>query len=248
MFAHADTRAFAVEAPYLLARGMAQTIQAPMRDPGTGALVAPDASGCTVTIVRPNGSTLVSGAAAPVSSSIAGYTLTPAASETLGEGWEVRWSLVFDGVAFPTIRQSAYLCEYVPPNVVSPMDLYTRVPELRARIPQAQGERGDNTGWQPQIDEAYYQLLQKLVDDARKPWLIREVTGYREWLVVRALQLCVGAISAGPDTRWAKTSKDLYHEMRDAKAGLRIQYATDEATFRRGGSPVIRLAPLRRAR
>ena len=132
------TYAFARPAPYLLERGVAQTIQAPIRHGSAGSLVAPDSG--TITINRPDGTALVSGAAVTVSSSTASYDVTPSASETLGAGWDVLWTLVFDGTTYPVFRQSAYLVKYVPPNLISAQDLYTRVPELQHRVPQSQDD------------------------------------------------------------------------------------------------------------
>jgi hypothetical protein len=241
------TYSFSRPAPYLLERGALQTIEAPIRYGSAGSLVAP-ASG-TITINRPDGTALVSGAAVTVSSSTATYAVTPAASETLGAGWDVLWTLTIGGVVYPTFRQSAYLVKYVPPMVISARDLYTRIPELEHRVPQAQDDTdrgGTGTGWQPQIDEAYYELIRRLLSDGREPWKIREVTGYRDWLLTRALQLCVGTISFGPDSAWAQQSKALHFEMQRASAALRFQYDDEAAGIRRGGHPVIRLAAVGR--
>ncbi len=231
-------------APFFLERGAEQTIEFPIRHGSDGSLVAPDSG--TVTINRPNGTSLVSGAAVSVPSSTAQYTLTPAASETLGAGWDILLTPVIGGVTYPTMRQSAYLCEYVPPCVISVLDLYERIPELRARIPPSQGERGDNTGWQPQVDAAYYEFLQRMIDDGQRPWLVREVTGYRDWLLTRALQLCVRAISHGPDSSWAQESKQLHFDMQRAEGRLRFQYSDEHHDIRRAGSPVYTLAPVGR--
>lgn len=239
------TYAFGRPVPFLLERGVAQTIQAPVRHGADGSLVEPDAGG-TVTILRPDGTAFVSGATVSITSSIAGYELTPSSSETLGEGWETRWSLSFSSVAYPVFRQAAYLCDYVPPNVVSVYDLYTRIPELSARVPRRQGaaaDGGTGEGWQRQIDEAYYELIRRLLEDGQKPWLIREVTGYRDWLLTRALQLCVGAVSYGPQDDWAQHSKELHFELQRVEARLRFQYSDEDAGLRRGAPGAIRLAP-----
>lgn len=235
------TYAYGRPVPYLLERGAAQTIRAPVRYGAAGSLVAPDSG--TITIERPDASYLVEDVAVTISGSIAEYTLTPSATETLGEGWTVYWTLTIGGVVYPTYRTSAYLCKYVPPNVISAADLYSRRPELEARVPQKQGPRGDNVGWQPQIDEAYFELLQRLLDDGRRPWLIREVQGYRSWLLTRSLQLCVQAIPGGLDSSWAQASKDLAFELRAAEGRLRFNYDEDAPTKRRAGSPAIRLSP-----
>jgi hypothetical protein len=76
-------------AALLIVRAVAQTLSAPVRHGASGALQAP-VSG-TVTILRPDLTALVSGAVVTVTSSTATYSVTPAASETLGEGWTVQW-------------------------------------------------------------------------------------------------------------------------------------------------------------
>jgi hypothetical protein len=241
------TYAFSRPAPYLLERGATQTLTAPIRHGSGGGLIAPDSG--TVTITRPDGTNLVEDQPLTVSSSTAQYTVAPAVSETLGAGWSVLWTLTFAGVVYPVYRQSAYLVKYVPPNVISERDLYARVPELEHRVPQAQGSTdrgGSGEGWQPQIDEAYFELLRRLIDDGQKPWLVREVTGYRDWLLNRALQLCVGTISFGPDSTWAEQSKRLHFEGKTVAARMRFQLDDEDSATRRGASPVLRVAAVGR--
>ena len=241
----ASTVAFARPVPYLLVRGLGQRLAAPLRYGSGGALVAPTSG--TVTIRRPGGTDLVTAAAVTIGSSIAYYDLAaPAATESIGSGWDVLWDFSIGGNTYPTFRITAYLCEFVPPNVISEADLYVRIPELRQRVPQAQGDRGDKTGWQPQIDEAYYELIRRLLDDGHQPWMIREVHGYREWLQIRALQLCVQTVSYGPETSWSDHARNLYHEMKRAEARFRIQYADDGSGTRRARGPIINLAAVGR--
>ena len=134
-------------------------------------------------------------------------------------------------------------------NVVSEHELYARVPELQHRVPQSQGPTdrgGSGEGWQPQIDEAYFELIQKMLDDGKKPWLVREVTGYRKWLLTRALQLCVGTISFGPDSTWSEQSKRLYFEMNKVQSDMRFQLENDDGGTRRGAVPALRIAAVGR--
>lgn len=231
--------------PLLLVRGSAQTIQAPVRRGSTGDLVAPTSA--TVTILRPDGSTLVSGASAPISSSVAGYTLTPGASEALGAGWTVSWSLTMtDGDMVPW-REDAYLCEYVPPCSISAVDLYTTVPELRYRVPESQGASGTDEGWQPQIDAAYEDLLRKLIDNGHRPWQIRTVAGYHPWLLSRALQRCLEAVPATPGDTWETERRSAHFRQSAADGNLRIQYADELSSTHRGAGPIIRLCSSERA-
>jgi len=227
------------QAPLLLSRAVEQTIQAPVRYGSTGALQAP-VSG-TITVRRPDLTALVSGAAVTVSSSAAQYTLTPAASEALGAGWTVEWSLTMTDGLFQW-REEAFLCEWVPPNAISAADLYRVKPELRYRIPEAQGPSGTDEGWQPQIDAAYFELIQRLIDHGRRPWLIRSVAGYRLWLLCRAVQIAIEAIPSVVGDDWDGAKKTAHFAMIRAAADLQIQYSEDDPNVRTGGSGVFRMA------
>jgi len=210
-------------------------------------LVAP-ASG-TITVTRPDGTSLVSAAAVAVTASVAEYALTaPAATEPLGEGWTVTWTLTFSAVVYPAYRFEAFMCEYVPHNPIAPTDLYRYEPELARRVPQGQdtSPRGDGTGWQPQVDDAYYALIQHLIDTGSRLWLIRGMTGAREWIRTEALMRCCRALATDQDGIWMAKATDYRYEHRAADAALVVQYSTDDPSIRRGVSPVIRLAPVGR--
>lgn len=244
MTIRAASYALTRQVPYLLERGALQTLEAPIRHGKDGSLQAPDAGG-TITILKPNAEELVSAQTITVSGGQATYALTPATTLALGAGYEVRWSLSFGGVAYPAFRLAAYLCEYVPHCPISVLDLFggEGIPELKYRVPQAQGSNGDDVGWQPQVDAAYFAFLRMLFDNGQKPWLLREATGYRQWVLTRALTLCVQGIQHGADSDWAQHAKAQAFAMKRAQAGLRLQYSDDDASYRRGGSPLIRLSP-----
>lgn len=233
--------ALARSVPYFVQRGALQTLTAPVRYGATGALVSPDSG--TVTITGPSG-TIVSAAAVTVSDSQATYDWTPAATASLGSDYEVIWTLVFSTVTYPPFRATAYMTDYMLTPAITVLDLYTAMPELRYRIPQAQTtDRGDSTGWQPQIDAAYYELLRKLLADGRSPWLIREIPGAFDWMLVRAQQKCIAAIEHGPDSSWSQKAKELAFEFRRVDGQLRFQFSEDGANYRRSASPVTSLAP-----
>jgi len=255
----AETYALARPVPYLLEQGYAdaasssgQTIQAPIRATGDGALVAPTQAGSTVTITDANGSEVVSEAAVTVSGDVASYTFAAGAPSTayaLGDGWTVTWALVIAGEVY-TYRHGAILAQYVPRNVITAADLYggDGFPELRHAVPQAQGERGDGTGWAPQIDAAYYDLIRRMLRDGRPIWRSREPTGYRGWLLARALKNAADAIPAPEGSQWARLQTRAYHRFRVAEGALRLSYDDDAAGVRRPGEGPIYTAPVGRPR
>lgn len=237
--AAASTLAVASRLPHLLARGVASTVSIPLRHGSTAALVAPSAG--TWAFKQRDGTTLSSGSVA-IAGSIASADITPAATLDYGEGYELHWSLTIDGAAW-THRADCYVVRFVPRCSCTVEDLYTRQPELRYRVPADQSD-----GWQRQIDAAYYELLQRLIDDGQRPWEIIGCTGYAEWLTARALQLCVEALPNGGDMSWSERIKAAAYIVRGAESRFRIQRDSSLSTAERtpGFGAVFRTSPVRR--
>lgn len=225
--------------PYLLARVATQDVTLPVREGSAGSLVAPSAG--TITVIRPDGTELVSAAAVTITSSVATYTLPTLVGADLGDGWTIIWALTVSGVVY-TWRHEAIVCDYVPSAMISTQDLFAREPELRSRVPQAQGPRGSNEGWQVQIDEAYYDLIQTLIDRGEKLWQVRGMTGLRGWLRARSLMLCCRALSTSTGDQWDRKAGVYYSEGKAADGALVIQRDAEAADTRRGRGP-YRLAP-----
>lgn len=257
MAARSDTIALSRPVPFLLERayagglsGAGQILDLPLRRTTDGALVAPTVAGSAVTVIDPAGVSVVDGAAITVTSSLASVALpasTPAATASLGDNWLVIFNAVVDGVVY-TFRHSAILCKYVPRNCITAADLYggDGIPELRHMVPQAQGDRGDGTGWGPQIDAAYYDFIRRMLSEGRPVWLAREPSGYRDWLLARALQLACDAIPAAEGSTWDGYRKRAYFRMRDAESRLRFAYDDDDIGARRGNGPIV-FSPVGRA-
>lgn len=255
-----ETHAIDRPVPYLLEQGYAdvagtggQTIQAPVRRTQDGELVAVTASGSTVSVTDGGGQVVVTGAAVTVSGGVASYTFAaglPSTGHQLGDGWTVVWRLNIGG-EFYTFRRRAILCQYVPRNVITAADLYggDGVPELKFKVPQAQrSDGGDGTEWGPQIDAAYYDFIRKMLADGRPIWLSREPTGYRNWLLAKALLRAVDSIPAQAGTVWAEAKRAAYRRWREAEATMRLQYDTEASTVRRPGTGPIYMTPTRRPR
>lgn len=255
MAVRSDTYALSRPVPYLLERAYAsadgstgQTIEAPIRKTSDGSLVEVTESGSTVTVTDADGNTVVSAAAVSLSGSVPQYTFAanvPAATVGLGEGWTVIWSLVIDGEIY-TFRHTAVLCEYVPRNTVTAADLYggAGIADLRYNVPQAQSvDRGDGTGWAPQIDEAYFEFIRRMLADGRPIWRAREGTGYHTWLLARAVVNAVDAIPATEGSPWIAYRKQAWGRFQRAEAGLRLQFDTDAPDVRRAGSGPILTVP-----
>lgn len=246
MTERSDTYAPVRPVPHLFAQVSSQDLSCPIRHGATGALVAP--SSATVTITDPNGLEVVSAANAPIVDDVATYTLAGMDARTdVGAGWTVYWRPTIGGVVYELTPFEAFLCTYVPSCPISVLDLYVREPELRHRVPQAQSERGDGTGWQPQIDDVYYDLIQILIDRGYEIWRIRGLTGLREWLRSRALMRCCRTLSTQSGDSWDRKAGIYYAEHKQADGCLVVQLDSEEPDVRTGRGP-IRLAAVGRPR
>ncbi len=247
MSVRVDTRALSIPHSYLLRRGVEQTISAPIRYGPGGALVSPVEAESSITIERPDGTFLASGAAVVVSSSTATYTLTPDASEALNEGWTVYWSLAFDsGEPAEVFRHEAMLVEYHLFPVISERELYIREPELRYKVPQSQkpiAKGGDGTGWQPQIDDAYHWVIRTLIERGDRIWKCRSATGLRDAVEVLCLERCSKAVRQDTDGMWREKAKGYGFDFRTAWAKVRLQYDDENPRVRRGVSAFTRMSP-----
>lgn len=186
---------FAAQYPSLIVRGGACAVRLPAYR--AGALVAP-ASG-TYTLIAPGGAALVSAAAVTVSGSIATYTIPaltlPATLEPLGEGWQEEWSLTFSGDAVPyVIRRTAALARIALYPVVSEADFAPLYPNL------SDFKVGAITSYQPQIDEAWNQIIARLIREGRLPYLIRTPDALREAHLHLALSLIFGGFGMAADS------------------------------------------------
>lgn len=236
-----DTYAATRPVPYLLERGRSVVCACPLRYGATGALVTV-ASG-TLTVRLADGTILTP----PVTIGTLGMeaAVSLPASAPIGAGYTLEFIPTIGATVYPAIRAEAFAGDYVPYCPISVQDVFTRETELRFRVPQAQGTRGDNTGWQPQVDDCYHEFIQRIIDRGGEPWRIRGVTGLREWLITRTCARCCGILSTAPDDIWAGRQKRWEWAHRAADQALVIQFDTDDPRSRRAGGP-IHLAPVGR--
>jgi len=169
-----DTRySFRSRGPYQLERAKTNIIKLESRLDNAAA--AP-ASG-TVSVYRPDGSALVDAQSVTISSSIAQYTISAGAvpaTENYGKGWSVEWSLVMpDGVTHDW-RGSAALVRRRLLQVISAQDLYELHPDLSPTATGSVAASGET--WQGQLDAAFADTLDRLIEEGHDPNLI--ISGY----------------------------------------------------------------------
>lgn len=201
-----------------LERGRTQTISCPTSRAGA---TATPGSG-TVTIFRPDGTVLVTGAVTV--SGIATFSVTGATTtaEALGEGWLIEWALVMpDGVAH-TFRQDAALCRRTLYPVISQDDLTQRHSDLPALL-------GAAASYQPYIDEAFFTICTRLIGAGRRPYLVIQPSALRECHLMLALHLVFidYSTSAGDGGRWQALAAHYLTSFEQSYGALRFTY--DEA-------------------
>lgn len=165
------------EVPDLLQRGRTEGLEC--RVYRAGALVAPTASGSTVSVYDGDGDLVVDAAAVTVTSDVATYSLLGSVTADLeySRDWRIAWSLVMpDGVTH-TFENRAALVRRTPHPVVTDRALFARVPALD---PARNAPISRRTEYSDTIDEAWKAIVNRLIEsdlrieDVLNPPALRE--------------------------------------------------------------------------
>lgn len=159
--------------PPVYQRGRGVTASRPVyRD---AALVAPTQAGSTYTLLGPSGDAIVNAQPVTVTNSIATYALTSthlASTLVLGEGYQEVWVLVLGGVAITTDREVAIALRPLYP-VVTDEDLLADYPITNRDLP------GDATSWQGFIDEAWKEIISRLIMEGHLSYMVKSHYAFR---------------------------------------------------------------------
>jgi hypothetical protein len=201
-----------------LERGRTQTITCPTSRAGA---TATPTSG-TVTIYRPDATTLVTGAVTVASIATFSVTGATTTAEALGEGWLIEWALVMPDAVTHTFRQDAALCRRTLYPVISQDDLTQRHSDLPSLL-------GAAASYQPYIDEAFWTICTRLIGAGRRPYLVIQPSALRECHLMLALHLVFidYSTSAGDGGRWQALAAHYLTSFEQAYGALRFTY--DEA-------------------
>lgn len=161
--------------PSMYQRGRAATASIPLYYGGT--LVAPTASGSSYSLYDPSGTAIISGRAVSVSSSVAQVSLSAGdlpSTLTLGEGYQEVWTLVLpDGTTRTFDHPAAVILRPLYP-VITDADLEAVYPDLSSWRGSAVK---DMQGW---IDEAWKQIIGRLIGGGHLPYLVKDSWAFRE--------------------------------------------------------------------
>tara|TARA_Y100001963_G_scaffold22945_1_gene30213 strand:+ start:120 stop:887 length:768 start_codon:yes stop_codon:yes gene_type:complete len=159
--------------PDYLERGRTQLVRLEVyRD---GALVSPTSG--TFSLYDASHVAQIDAAAVTIASSRAQYSINAAslpASLPVGEGWQEEWALTFSDGVTRTFRRSAALVLRAVHPVITDADLlacYSDLDDLRP---------SDMSSYQGPIDEAWRQIIGRLVGRGRFPYLILDPWSLRE--------------------------------------------------------------------
>ena len=195
-----------------------------------GQLVAPTASGSTITIYDASNTAIISAAAVTVASSEAQYSLAAAATSSLsrGDGWRIEWTLVLADGTTRVIRQDAALVtrRLLPPAVMA--DIFRRVPSL-----DPDGDHPIHTmtlaELDPFLDDAWLSIEAQLIATGRLPWLVSSPQALREVHILSTLAIMFGAFATRLGTAFMEQAADYRAQLREAWAAVRLVYdPTDE--------------------
>jgi hypothetical protein len=161
--------------PSVYQRARATTVSMPVyRD---GSLVAPTASGSSFSLLAPDGTELVDGAAITVTGSVATYSLGAAsipATLSLGEGYQEVWVLVLpDGTTRTVDHECALALRPLAPVITDA--------DLEGDYPLASRDRPDGlASWQAFIDQAWRKILGRLASEGHYSYMIKSAWSFRE--------------------------------------------------------------------
>lgn len=163
-------------------KGRAETIKCPVYY--QGALVAPSAG--TVTVLNESGEVVIDGATATITGSVAQYAIgsTVFDNEDYGDGWIVKWELTISS-AEHTFINDASLVRYKLYPVLTDADIIRRVPALD---PNAASTIVTNSNYQDFIEEAWVELMHKIIQLGNRPNLIMSPTSIRHLHMYKVLE------------------------------------------------------------
>ena len=211
--------------PHFLQREVDNVLYLHLFSDATG--VTPD-SGCTVTVYDAGGTKIVD-AGDVTEGQPSSYTITAATlPETLpfSERWVVEWTGTAGGVAF-LIREDAHLCLRKIYPVVTEASLLQRHFDLADLLPASK------TSWQSELDEAWIEVVARLLSQGQMPYLAMNPWAFREVHLYGALAIIFREISthAASAGRYADLAKQYEDTAGAAWNRINLVYDTSQSGF-----------------
>lgn len=168
------TIALRIAYPRFVERARTQDVTAEVWDGASGAAV----TAATYTLYDDVGNKAVDGATAtPGAGGVVSYELNATAipaTKAYSTRWREQWDVTVDGTVY-TLRRDVHLIPLALYPVATVADIETRYTELRHKYPDGRDS------WQHVIDEAWKQIVGRIVSDGKQPsriispWSLRGV-------------------------------------------------------------------------
>jgi len=226
--------------PDWIQRGVAQVIELPIyRD---GSLVAPTSG--TVSLIDHNGEAVVDEQAVTITANIVTYNIaaiTIPDTMTVSDRWQEIWTLLVNGISYTFQREAALVIRRLYP-VVTDLDLTRLHSEMRQWLSD------DQTSLQGYIDAAWDDILLRLQEDGRWPYLVMSPSSLRGAHLALSLSNCFldySSSAAGPDGKYAKLAEHYAEKFEKAWDRLKFSYdfsnngGIDPSEKSVSGSPVL---------
>lgn len=236
MTAQGSSRRARVTAPDMLERGRANVLTCPVYSAAT--LSVP--SSATITIRSAGGGIEVDAAAATITSSVATYSYTPAATLALGEGWVVEWTLTYADEVL-VVRNDACLCRVRLACPVALGDIYTVAPALNpdGAAPVSSSSEGDQDQL---LQVAWGDTLRWLISAGHRPWLLMGAGPLVPLVRTHAAALIWRTLAQRSPSAHGPEADRLDEAVRQERASLRLVVDDDDngvPDARRAAKPTV---------
>lgn len=205
-----------------IVRAADTTITLPVYEEGS--LKTP-ASG-TITIKDESDTEIVSAAAVVIVDGVASYTVTAATvpdTLSLSDRWMEYWTLVIDGTTHVFRRPAALVLDLLYP-VLTDQDMLDEYTEVRRWLAE------DRSSLSNYIDAAWRDIVVRLIEDGRRPYLILSPYSLRPAHMHLAASKAFrdfGA-SASKDGKYSKMSETEYKRYTEAWSRMTLRYDYSE--------------------
>ena len=208
--------------PSLLVLGRDTKVQLPVYY--QGALVAPTSGTYQLQAI---GGALAVNAAVSITSNVATYTIpaaTLASTLPLGEGYAEVWLLQFSGeAALREFRRTAVLAKCPIFPVITDLDLIAEYDAL------ADQQVGRMANFQGPIDQAWKQVISRLIQEGRLPYMVRTPDALREAHLHLSLSKLFQSFGLNADgARWLERSDTELGRYEKAWGSASVQLDQDQ--------------------
>jgi hypothetical protein len=191
----------------------------------TGVLVAP--ASATVSVFDASNTAIVDSESATITGSVATYEVAGAVTASLSRsmGWRVEWVITLDDGTVLRPRNDAALVRSLLQPVVTDSDLVRRVPALDPTSPR---RIAGPDGYQPFLDEAWVEIVQRLISQGSFPHRVLNPSALRPVHMYLTLSLIFEDAANRLQAAFQERADYYREQYRAAFDALTLVYDTDD--------------------